>query len=243
MRLQNLVYLIIVAGHLILKVTHAGLQDILKLLALFVVAGILCLLVRLVMAAFLGQRLVIHDPHVRPDLLGRPLLFPAKLSHARRFPASERYNYWYDYFMVGVPVGFRGRIGNLISIDNQPTSESILEKCWFTIDPAYYLEPGSGDRTLEEKLNIFLHNLVLSDPCLHFLAIPSLTSLGRESSEIPIRLHDQRPAVLMVAEKCDQLLVSLLTDAGVDCNDHGDQQLFLREEKHFLPLDWGRYAC
>ncbi|CAK96946.1 uncharacterized protein BO96DRAFT_324332 [Aspergillus niger CBS 101883] len=111
------------------------------------------------MAAFLGQRLVIHDPHVRPDLLGRPLLFPAKLSHARRFPASERYNYWYDYFMVGVPVGFRGRIGNLISIDNQPTSESILEKCWFTIDPAYYLEPGSGDRTLEEKLNIFLHNL------------------------------------------------------------------------------------
>ncbi|TPR04741.1 putative proteasome subunit alpha type-3 domain protein [Aspergillus niger] len=159
MRLQNLVYLIIVAGHLILKVTHAGLQDILKLLALFVVAGILCLLVRLVMAAFLGQRLVIHNPHVRPDLLGRPLLFPAKLSHARRFPASERYNYWYDYFMVGVPVGFRGRIGNLISIDNQPTSESILEKCWFTIDPAYYLEPGSGDRTLEEKLNIFLHNL------------------------------------------------------------------------------------
>ncbi|GKZ81672.1 hypothetical protein AnigIFM56816_006194 [Aspergillus niger] len=159
MRLQNLVYLIIVAGHLILKVTHAGLQDILKLLALFVVAGILCLLVRLVMAAFLGQRLVIHNPHVRPDLLGRPLLFPAKLSHARRFPTSERYNYWYDYFMVGVPVGFRGRIGNLISIDNQPTSESILEKCWFTIDPAYYLEPGSGDRTLEEKLNIFLHNL------------------------------------------------------------------------------------
>ncbi|KAI2898419.1 hypothetical protein CBS63078_7658 [Aspergillus niger] len=159
MRLQNLVYLIIIAGHLILKAAHAGLQDILKLLALFVVAGILCLLVRLVMATFLGQRLVIHNPHVRPDLLGRPLLFPAKLSHACRFPASERYNYWYDYFMVGVPVGFRGRIGNLISIDNQPTSETILEKCWFTIDPAYYLEPGSGDRTLEEKLNIFLHNL------------------------------------------------------------------------------------
>ncbi|KAL7658144.1 hypothetical protein ACMYSQ_004282 [Aspergillus niger] len=159
MRLQNLLYLIIIAGHLILKAAHAGLQDILKLLALFVVAGILCLLVRLVMATFLGQRLVIHNPHVRPDLLGRPLLFPAKLSHVRRFPASERYNYWYDYFMVGVPVGFRGRIGNLISIDNQPTSETILEKCWFTIDPAYYLEPGSGDRTLEEKLDIFLHNL------------------------------------------------------------------------------------
>ncbi|GKZ65072.1 hypothetical protein AnigIFM50267_007235 [Aspergillus niger] len=127
------------------------------------------------MAALLRQRLIVHNPHVRPDLLGRPLLFPAKLAHARRFPASERYNYWYDYFMVGIPVGFRGRIGNLISIDNQPTSEGILEKCWFTIDPAYYLEPGSGDRTLEEKLHIFLHNLGVNPrefPYAYMISVP-----------------------------------------------------------------------
>ncbi|XRM42856.1 hypothetical protein ABZX51_006068 [Aspergillus tubingensis] len=159
MLLKNFVYLVFVAAHLMLKMTDAGLREILGLLIFLAVSSILFILVRLVIAALWTQRLIVHNLHVRPDFLGRPLLFPAKLSHARRFPATERYNYWYDYFMIGIPVGFRGRIGNLISIDNQPTSESILEKCWFTIDPAYYLEPGSGDRTLEEKLHIFLHNV------------------------------------------------------------------------------------
>ncbi|GLA57823.1 hypothetical protein AtubIFM54640_005618 [Aspergillus tubingensis] len=159
MLFKNFVYLVFVAAHLMLKMTDAGLREILGLLIFLAVSSILFILVRLVIAALWTQRLIVHNLHVRPDFLGRPLLFPAKLSHARRFPATERYNYWYDYFMIGIPVGFRGRIGNLISIDNQPTSESILEKCWFTIDPAYYLEPGSGDRTLEEKLHIFLHNL------------------------------------------------------------------------------------
>ncbi|GFN17099.1 uncharacterized protein AtWU_06901 [Aspergillus tubingensis] len=159
MLFKNFVYLVFVAAHLMLKMTDAGLRGILGLLIFLAVSSILFILVRLVIAALWTQRLIVHNLHVRPDFLGRPLLFPAKLSHARRFPATERYNYWYDYFMIGIPVGFRGRIGNLISIDNQPTSESILEKCWFTIDPAYYLEPGSGDRTLEEKLHIFLHNL------------------------------------------------------------------------------------
>ncbi|GAB1217858.1 hypothetical protein ATERTT37_007101 [Aspergillus terreus] len=60
--------------------------------------------------------------------------------------------------MVGVPVGLRGRIGNLLSIDNLPAWEHSREKCWFTIDPTYYLDPGSGDRSLEEKLHIFLQS-------------------------------------------------------------------------------------
>ncbi|PYH37517.1 uncharacterized protein BO87DRAFT_450670 [Aspergillus neoniger CBS 115656] len=156
---DNFAYLVFVTAHLMSKMTDVGLREILGLLIFLAVSSILFIFIRLVIAALLSQHLIVHNPHVRPDFLGRPLMFPAKLSHARRFPAIERYNYWYDYFMIGIPVGFRGRIGNLISIDNQPTSESILEKCWFTIDPAYYLEPGSGDRTLEEKLHIFLHNL------------------------------------------------------------------------------------
>ncbi|GLB09842.1 hypothetical protein AtubIFM57258_005771 [Aspergillus tubingensis] len=159
MLFKNFAYLVFVAAHLMLKMTDVGLREILGLLIFLAVSSILFIFIRLVIAALLSQHLIVHNLHVRPDFLGRPLMFPAKLSHARRFPAIERYNYWYDYFMIGIPVGFRGRIGNLISIDNQPTSESILEKCWFTIDPAYYLEPGSGDRTLEEKLHIFLHNL------------------------------------------------------------------------------------
>ncbi|PYH75267.1 uncharacterized protein BO88DRAFT_461497 [Aspergillus vadensis CBS 113365] len=174
MLFKNLVYLVFVATCLISK-TDTGLHEILRCLVSLVVACILFLFIRLVMAALSRQRLIVHNPLVKPEFLGRPLLFPAKLSHARRFPVVERYNYWYDYFMVGIPVGFRGRIGNLISIDNHPTSESILEKCWFTIDPARYLEPGSSDLTLEEKLHIFLTNLGENPkefPYAYMLSVP-----------------------------------------------------------------------
>lgn len=114
----------------------------------------------LILAAYTRRRLVLLNADGEKKLLGEPLLFPSRLSHARRFPEIERYNYWYDYFMVGIPVGLRGRIGSLLSIDNLPAHEGYREKCWFTIDPRYYLDRGSGDRCLREKLDVFLQSQV-----------------------------------------------------------------------------------
>ncbi|KAL5362898.1 hypothetical protein BJX96DRAFT_167030 [Aspergillus floccosus] len=154
----TILYILLATAGLVFRASHPGFKQLLELFIASVVISIVFLLSKLIIAACLWRRLIVLHSDVRSDFVGKPLLFPARLSHARRFPQIERYNYWYDYFMVGVPVGLRGRIGNLLSIDNLPAQEHSREKCWFTIDPAYYLDPGSGDRSLQEKLYLFLRS-------------------------------------------------------------------------------------
>ena len=123
----------------------------------------------LLQAAFF-RRKWIWFPECNPDSLqdkqwlGKPLLFPTKISHSRMFP--ERYNYTYNYFLVGVPVGLRGRVGSVLSIDmaqpspddaNKPTRST---KCWFKIDQRNYLEPGNHPGGLEGKLHRYLQSQV-----------------------------------------------------------------------------------
>lgn len=146
------------------RTKRSNTKDALILLTLCIIVLFLCLICGLALAAFLKRSVILLHANTRRDFNGKPLLFPAKLSHARRFPVTEIYNYWYDYFLVGIPVGFRGRIGNLLSIDNNPTEERSAERCWFTIDPTYYLDRGSGSRGLEENLHIFLKSLG-ENPC------------------------------------------------------------------------------
>lgn len=136
--------------------------QIVPFLSFVVIVPIGYMVSRLMAAAYIRRELILLDDTGEKEFLGLPLLFSARLSHARRFPVIAKYNYWYDYFMVGIPVGLRGRIGSLLSVDNLPASERHKEKCWFTIDPTYYLDRGSGDRCLREKLNIFLQSIVSS---------------------------------------------------------------------------------
>lgn len=158
---DTLQYLFIVAACSVLSrpqlsAIHLLLPPLVVFLALGYMAG------WLILAAYTRRRLTLLEADGEKEFLGEPLLFPARLSHARRVPEIERYNYWYDYFVVGIPVGLRGRIGSLLSIDNLPAHEGYREKCWFTIDPRYYLDRGSGDRCLREKLDLFLQSQVRS---------------------------------------------------------------------------------
>lgn len=112
-------------------------------------------------------------------VLGRPLLFPSQLTHARLFP--DQYCYGIDYFLVGIPVGLRGRVGGLMSIDsdgrrsNSPISKSLLEKAirkfiWFSFDTSQYLHRGDGHMTLTQKLERFLEEQVCISPTVKNLA-------------------------------------------------------------------------
>ncbi|QMW25960.1 hypothetical protein G4B84_001205 [Aspergillus flavus NRRL3357] len=148
-----------VTGGFILNWATPNMKMLVFLLPIVSVAAIGSLLCSLMIAAFLRRRLIPLNSHIKRDFIGKPLLFPARLTHTRRFPETERYNYWYDYFLIGIPVGLRGRVGNLLSIDSLPQRERLWEKCWFTIDPTYYLDRGSGDRSLEEKLHVFLKSV------------------------------------------------------------------------------------
>ncbi|KAJ5364365.1 uncharacterized protein N7496_010078 [Penicillium cataractarum] len=82
----------------------------------------------------------------------------------------EKYHYGIDYFLVGVPVGLRGRIGALMSIDSDgsdPRSQNfksfryslkrLLQRCfWFSTDTSRYLHCGDGQMSLTQKLEHFL---------------------------------------------------------------------------------------
>lgn len=113
-----------------------------------------------------------EDAEMKETLLGRPLLFPCRLTHARMFP--EKYNYWINYFLVGIPVGLRGRIGGLMSIDSDgsgphsPAKKSfqscvgrlVRKLIWFRIDTILYLHRGDGHLSLAAKLEHFLQERV-----------------------------------------------------------------------------------
>ncbi|KAJ5631947.1 hypothetical protein N7490_008286 [Penicillium lividum] len=125
----------------------------------------LALLAWVSMVAYFQRKLIFQsqeNPEIEKTLLGRPLLFPSRLTHSRMFP--EKYTYWINYFLVGIPVGLRGRVGAVLSIDSdesQQNSSDIISRVfkmllWFRVDTNLYLHGGDGHLGLAKKLEIFL---------------------------------------------------------------------------------------
>ncbi|KAI2463479.1 hypothetical protein F4781DRAFT_123942 [Annulohypoxylon bovei var. microspora] len=81
---------------------------------------------------------------------GRPLLFPCKTTHTRFFP--KKHSFDYSYLLVGVPVGWSGAAGGMISNDENGTGA----KGWYKVDAADYLERGDGHLGLRGKLDAYL---------------------------------------------------------------------------------------
>ncbi len=126
------------------------------------------------MVAHVQRKLILwcqDDPDEEKCFLGRPLFFPSQLTHARMFP--ERYHHAIDYFLVGIPVGLRGRVGTLMAIDSdgsdphaqatsfQSSAKQLFRKfIWFGIDTSKYLHRGDGNMSLTQKLELFLKEQV-----------------------------------------------------------------------------------
>ncbi|KAI1142481.1 hypothetical protein F5Y05DRAFT_402294 [Hypoxylon sp. FL0543] len=83
---------------------------------------------------------------------GRPLLFPCRTTHARLFP--KKHSFVYSYLLVGIPVGWTGAAGGMISNDEHGTRAS----GWYKIDAADYLERGGGHLGLRGKLSAYLES-------------------------------------------------------------------------------------
>ncbi|KAM3425601.1 hypothetical protein BST61_g7548 [Cercospora zeina] len=78
-----------------------------------------------------------------------PSIIPSRTTHSRMFP--KRHSFSYSYLFVGVPVGFTGRIGSVLSVDSPRAG-------WFDVRAADYLHRSDEDQhTLSEKLGRFLH--------------------------------------------------------------------------------------
>lgn len=109
-----------------------------------------------------------HDP-------GQAMLFPCKTTHTRTFP--KKHSFDYSYLVVGIPVGWEGISGGLVSSSSTKSSWfSQSTKGWFHVDPADYLERGNGHLGLRGKLDAYLRSQVRVSMRHGALIDPLLTS-------------------------------------------------------------------
>ncbi|GAB1313886.1 hypothetical protein MFIFM68171_04096 [Madurella fahalii] len=93
---------------------------------------------------------------------GKVLLFPCRTTHSRLFP--KKHSFSYSYLTVGIPVGFEGDVGGLVSVGTRAKpklsswlpSVSPVSGAWFSIDPGDYLERGKSELGLRGKLDMYL---------------------------------------------------------------------------------------
>ncbi len=102
-------------------------------------------------------------PHTKQwDGPGKVLLFPCQTSHARKFP--QKHSFTYSYVTVGIPVGFAGNAGGMVSVEaaSTPGFPSWLSltspSAWFTVDAGDYLERGNSELRLRGKLDAYLRS-------------------------------------------------------------------------------------
>lgn len=85
----------------------------------------------------------------------RPLVFPSRTKHSRRFP--KQHSFSYSYLFVGVPVNLKDAGGSLITVNNEPDSHlTSPERGWFSVNAEDHLFRGRPGKTLEEKLRDYL---------------------------------------------------------------------------------------
>lgn len=100
------------------------------------------------------------------QFIAKPMLFPSRTAHTRFFPKKNSFSY--PYFVVGVPVGWKGTIGGMLSVDLPKGKRGLLQRlcsfkpwsCWYTVDADDHLARGHADGGLEEKLHDYLHSQV-----------------------------------------------------------------------------------
>ena len=90
----------------------------------------------------------------------RPMLFPSQVFHKRKFPKEHSFSY--SYLMVGIPVGWRGSIGTLLSADikSLPWQGEKPPAGWFTVESADHLARGDSLYGLRGKLEEYLASIV-----------------------------------------------------------------------------------
>lgn len=92
---------------------------------------------------------------------GEVLLIPCEIIHSRFL--SKKQSIGSSYLVVGIPVGWEGSCGGLVSSAPKISSWlSFSKACWYNVDPADHLDPKYGEAKvgLRGKLNMYLESQV-----------------------------------------------------------------------------------
>ncbi|KAL6906973.1 hypothetical protein GGI43DRAFT_248313 [Trichoderma evansii] len=103
--------------------------------------------------------IISRDANPRQDDLTGIYLIPCRVTHKRRVP--KQHGFSYSYLTVGIPVGCRGSMNSMISVDEPDVPTAWLSgiwrlKNWFRVDSSDYLERGSNKLGLRGKLDNYL---------------------------------------------------------------------------------------
>ena len=90
----------------------------------------------------------------------QPLVIPSRTSHTRLFP--KKHSFSYSYLLVGIPIGWRGSLGSLLSADLDSIENDGLrpKKGWFSVEAVDYLHRGYDVHGLSGKLRAYLKTQV-----------------------------------------------------------------------------------
>lgn len=93
----------------------------------------------------------------------KPMFFPCTTSHTRFFPKTH--SFLYSYLLVGIPIGWKGSNGGMISADLESPSRSWFSLkprgAWYTVHGDHYLGRGHVKGNLRGKMD----NYLLSQVC------------------------------------------------------------------------------
>lgn len=122
------------------------------------------------------------------EAFAKPMLFPARTAHTRLFPTKHSFSY--SYLLVGIPIGWNGSSGGMISEISEGVKQSWYStwlsfnpgEPWFTVNGDDYLARGHARGGLQEKLHDYLESQVFH----HVLKVnhPSLTLYRARTSRI-----------------------------------------------------------
>ena len=127
----------------------------------------------------------------------KPLFFPCQTSHVRMFP--KKHGFSYSYLWVGIPIGWGGSVGGMIS----ENTESELapwwkrwfflakEEAWYTVNGDHYLDRGHVQGGLQGKLKKYLESQVscFKSVLYHILRFNS----GLITHNTPMHTSSQQP--------------------------------------------------
>ena len=131
-----------------------------------IIAGLISLFIFIQVLRYIISHTQTSSHYSGDDFPVKPMLFPCRTSHVRMFP--KKHGFSYSYLLVGIPVGWKGSVGGMLSADtpkNQtPWYMRLLSLrpggAWFTVNGDNYLGRGHVDGGLQGKLKKYLESEV-----------------------------------------------------------------------------------
>ncbi|SPN97428.1 uncharacterized protein DNG_00942 [Cephalotrichum gorgonifer] len=89
-----------------------------------------------------------------PTETGKPVFYKCRTTHRRMFP--EKHAFGNSYLVVGIPVGWKGQSGGILSAEAPKAGWFVGRAAWFEVRAEDHLQRGGAELGLRGKLDAYL---------------------------------------------------------------------------------------